>query len=163
MEDNIYDPVVLAGIEPDTHFLQEIEVRYTPREDVKFSGNIKTSAEAYKYIRLLFLPFLSHHEEVWILLLNQATKLIGMSQVAKGGIDFSVVDIRIIFQTLLITHSVRFVLIHNHPAGSLRPSRQDEMFTKKVKQACEILNIQLLDHLIIGAEGYFSFADEGLL
>lgn len=85
MEENIYDQSIMAGIEPDTHFLQEVEVKYTPREDLKISEAIRVPEEAYNYIRPLFLPFVSHHEEVWMLLLNPAMKITGMSQIAKGG------------------------------------------------------------------------------
>ena len=148
---------------PGTHLLQEVEVVYKPGKRLSTAPRIMNSGDAYHYIRGFFAPFVSHHEEVWAILLNSGHRIIGCSQIAKGGIDCTTVDVRIIFQTLLLTHATGLILVHNHPGGATRPSVQDKMLTDKVAKAGKILDIKLLDHLIVTSENYLSFADEGIL
>ncbi|ASW73794.1 hypothetical protein IQ37_06685 [Chryseobacterium piperi] len=102
-------------------------------------------------------------EEFWALFLNQSNKVIQMSQLTQGGISQSIVDVRILFKTALDNFSTGIIIAHNHPSGSLKPSREDILITQKVKEAGKLLNIQLLDHLIITQNSYFSFSDEGLV
>ena len=110
-----------------------------------------------------FKSFMSHHEEVWMILLNSCMQIIGSSQVSKGGLEHAFVDVRIIYQTALMAHATGFILVHNHPTGVLHPSKPDEELTKKIVGAGKILDIRLLDHLIISEDTYFSFADEGII
>lgn len=102
-------------------------------------------------------------EEFWALFLNQSNKVIQMAQLTQGGISQSIVDVRILFKTALDNFSTGIIIAHNHPSGSLKPSREDILITQKVKEAGKLLNIQLLDHLIITQNSYFSFSDEGLV
>ena len=87
----------------------------------------------------------------------------GIYQAAKNGITDAYVDIRIILQIALKTNTVEIIIGHNHPSGSVNPSHEDKRLTQKIQEACAILNIKLLDHLILSDERYFSFSDEGLL
>ena len=153
MENNFYDGSVTAGIVPNTHFFQEVEVVYKPRKSLELSSKIRCSRDAFLYIKEFFKSFMSHHEEVWMILLNSCMQIIGSSQVSKGGLEHAFVDVRIIYQTALMAHATGFILVHNHPTGVLHPSKPDE----------EILDIRLLDHLIISEDTYFSFADEGII
>ncbi|MEO8820681.1 MAG: JAB domain-containing protein, partial [Ginsengibacter sp.] len=82
---------------------------------------------------------------------------------SKGGISQTIVDPRIIFLKALEVQATSLVLCHNHPSGSLRPSRADEELTAKLKSAGKLLDIKVIDHLIVSDEGYYSFADEGLM
>lgn len=163
MENNFYDGSVTAGIVPNTHFFQEVEVVYKPRKSLELSSKIRCSRDAFLYIKEFFKSFMSHHEEVWMILLNSCMQIIGSSQVSKGGLEHAFVDVRIIYQTALMAHATGFILVHNHPTGVLHPSKPDEELTKKIVGAGKILDIRLLDHLIISEDTYFSFADEGII
>lgn len=102
-------------------------------------------------------------EEFWAIFLNQSNKVIHLSQLTQGGINQSIVDARVLFKTALDHFSTGIIIAHNHPSGNLQPSREDIDITHKIKEAGNTLNIQLLDHLIVTQNSYFSFSDEGLL
>jgi DNA repair protein RadC len=89
--------------------------------------------------------------------------VIHISQLTQGGISQSIVDIRILYKTALDHYSTGVIIAHNHPSGSLKPSREDISITQKIKEAGNTLNIQLLDHIIVTQDSYFSFSDAGLL
>ena len=102
------------------------------------------------------------HEEFWIIYLNNSNKVISKSQLSKGGITGTLVDIRIVFKTALEMGATALILCHNHPSGTLIPSDADKQITKKLKLAGESLEIKVLAHLIVTETSYFSFADEGI-
>lgn len=102
-------------------------------------------------------------EEFWAIFLNNSNKVIHISQLTQGGISQSIVDVRILFKTALDHFATGIIIAHNHPSGSLKPSREDVNITQKIKEAGKTLAIQLLDHLIITQNSYFSFSDAGLL
>ena len=102
------------------------------------------------------------HEEFWIIYLNNSNKVISKSQLSKGGITGTLVDVRIVFKTALEMGATALILCHNHPSGTLIPSDADKQITKKLKLAGESLEIKVLDHLIVTETSYFSFADEGI-
>lgn len=103
------------------------------------------------------------HEEFWVLYLSNSNKVIYKSQLSKGGITGTVVDIRIVFKTAFEQNAVNLIICHNHPSGILQASDPDKQITKKLKEAGKMLEINILDHLIVTSSGYLSFADEGLL
>ncbi|MGM0634547.1 MAG: RadC family protein [Bacteroidota bacterium] len=103
------------------------------------------------------------HEEFWMLMLNNSNKIIAKHKISKGGITGTLVDIRLVFKKVIEVGAVSIVLAHNHPSGTLRPSRPDQQITDKLKKAGEVLDVKILDHLIITTNSYFSFADEGLM
>ena len=104
------------------------------------------------------------HESFKVLLLNNSNKVKGVHQISQGGITGTLVDIRILFATILKSLSVAIILAHNHPSGTLKASEADKQITKKIQSAAKFLDIKLLDHLIITPNGnYYSFADEGIL
>lgn len=102
------------------------------------------------------------HEEFWIIYLNNSNKVISKSQLSKGGITGTLVDVRIVFKTALEMGATALILCHNHPSGTLIPSEADKQITKKLKLAGDSLEIKVLDHLIVTESSYFSFADEGI-
>ena len=102
-------------------------------------------------------------EEFWILLLNQANKVIDKVCISKGGIDQTAVDVRLILREALLQRAKQIVLIHNHPSGNIRPSREDRNLTQAVKKSAEAMNIRLTDHVIVADGAFFSFNDEGLM
>ncbi|MET0760218.1 MAG: DNA repair protein RadC [Flavobacterium sp.] len=103
------------------------------------------------------------HEEFWIVYLNNSNKVISKSQLSKGGITGTLVDVRLVFKTALEMGATSVILCHNHPSGALTASDADKQITKKLKLAGESLDIKVLDHLIVTERNYFSFADEGIL
>ena len=104
-----------------------------------------------------------NHEEFWILYLNNSNVILNKHQLSKGGMTGTLVDVRLVLRKALETGSVSIILAHNHPSGSLKPSRADKDITIKLQKAAAALDIKVLDHLIITENSYFSFADEGLL
>jgi DNA repair protein RadC len=103
------------------------------------------------------------HEVFAVLYLNRANRVNHFEIISEGGITGTVADPRIILRRALEEDAVGLILCHNHPSGNLRPSRADEELTQKIREAASFFDIRLLDHLIVSSEGYFSFADEGLL
>lgn len=149
----------------ENFIIQEMEVVYLPTKMQIDKEAILSSSEAYKLLKNLFNPnTISYQEECLVLYLNHASKLLGAQKLSKGGINSTVVDIRIILATALKSLSTGIILAHNHPSGKLVPSEADKRLTKQLNDACDLMDIKLIDHLIIGPkEGYYSFANEGLL
>lgn len=133
------------------------------RKDV--NGNekrkISGSRDAYDIVKADLLDIA--HEEFWIILLNRANKVIRKSQISQGGVAGTVADPKIIFKFAVEELASGVILAHNHPSGNLTASQADLDLTKKLKEAGRLLDIQVLDHLIIAGQKYFSFADEGLI
>ena len=122
---------------------------------------ISSSEDAHKVIR-------SHledlkHEEFWILILNRRNQVLKKQLISSGGVSGTVADPKIIINAALQELASCIILIHNHPSGNLKPSQSDLDLTKKLKNAGEVLEIPVIDHIIYTDEGYLSFADEGLL
>jgi DNA repair protein RadC len=122
---------------------------------------IRASSDGYRIIR----PELDdlQHEEFWVLLLNRSNVVTKKEQISRGGMNSTIVDPKIIFKAAISSGANAIVLCHNHPSGSVRPSEHDIRLTKKLKECADLLDIGLLDHVIVGANTYFSFADDGLL
>lgn len=122
---------------------------------------VRTSNAAYQILqkRLSDLP----HEEFWVLLLTRNLKLIKDVCISKGGIAGTVVDVRIVCKLALEHNASALIIAHNHPSGNLQPSEADEKITKQIKQALNLFDISLNDHIIIGDQDYFSFNDSGKL
>ncbi|WP_264553386.1 RadC family protein [Flavobacterium sp. N2038] len=102
------------------------------------------------------------HEEFWVLFLNNGNKVVSKSQLSKGGIGGTVVDVRLIFKLALEKSATSLILCHNHPSGNLTPSDADKQITKKIRDAGSKLDVKVLDHLIITETKYYSFVDEGI-
>lgn len=122
---------------------------------------ISCSADAYK----LICPMLEDlpHEEFYVVFLNRANQVIRTERLSVGGVTGTVVDHRILFRWALEKLATGIMLAHNHPSGQTKPSEADMRLTRKVKESGAILDIQLMDHIIVGNGNYFSFADEGIL
>lgn len=103
------------------------------------------------------------HEVFAVIYLNRAGKIISFDIISEGGITGTVADPRVILKRALEKNAVGIILSHNHPSGSLKPSKADETLTQKIKEAARFLDIEVLDHVIVSEAGYYSFADDGLL
>jgi len=103
------------------------------------------------------------YEHIWVIYLDRKNKILHKELISTGGITNTVLDPNRLFRTALEMYATGIILCHNHPSGSLTPSKEDIGLTQKIKDAAALLDIQLLDHLIIGENGYYSFCDEGLI
>ena len=131
------------------------------QEDAADISKITSSKSVFEIMQPLIGEL--SHEEFWVLYLNNSNKVIYKSQLSKGGITGTVVDVRLAFRTALEFNATAMILIHNHPSGTLIASEADKQITKKMRLAGDNLDIKILDHLIVTEHGYFSFADEGIL
>jgi DNA repair protein RadC len=129
--------------------------------DPEAKPRISSSRDVFEILKAHLLDI--HHEEFWILLLNRANRVIKKHQISQGGVAGTVADPKIIFKVALAELASGIVLAHNHPSGNLTASQADIDLTKKLKDAGKLLEIQVLDHVIIAGQKYFSFADEGML
>ena len=122
---------------------------------------IRSSADAHGhfYAQLDGLD----REEFWVMFLNRGNRVLGIREFGKGGLSSTVVDVRLILKEAISMSATSLILAHNHPSGNLQPSSSDKNLTEKIADSAEIMDIRVLDHLILSSEGYFSFADEGLL
>jgi DNA repair protein RadC len=122
---------------------------------------IKSSADIAHYLQTRLKDY--RYEVFAVLFLNQANKINHFEIVSEGGITGTVADPRVILRKALEHDATSIILCHNHPSGSLKPSRADTALTEKIRGAAALLDISVSDHLIVSENGYYSFADEGLL
>ena len=100
-------------------------------------------------------------EECWCVFLNQASRTIKKQRISKGGLTCTAVDVRVVMKEALLCGAAALVLVHNHPSGSIRPSREDDKLTKEVNTVCQLMNIRMVDHVIVTDGSFYSYADEG--
>ena len=127
----------------------------------KEKKSITSSTDAYEVLAPPLTDL--NHEELWVVLLNNKNHIISQERISTGGVSATVVDAKLVFKPALSKLASRIILYHNHPSGSIKPSQQDISLTKKLSQAGSLLDINVLDHIIIGEKGYYSFKDEDLL
>jgi DNA repair protein RadC len=122
---------------------------------------VTTSIDVANYLQVLLKDY--KHEVFAVLFLNRANKINHFQIISEGGITGTIADPRVILKKALEEDAVSIILCHNHPSGSLKPSKADEELTHKIKEAAKYFDIKVLDHLIVSDDGYYSFSDEGLL
>lgn len=129
------------------------------------SENKKDTITCSRDAALFLKANLQHkqHELFVVMFLNQGSKVIAYETVSEGGMTATVIDIRIILKKALNHGATHLIICHNHPSGSLKPSKADLSSTQKIVSAASLLDIKVSDHLIVSNEGYMSFADEGLI
>lgn len=135
--------------------------RRRKRADIMEKKKISGSKDVFEFFQpvLADLPY----EEFWILLLNRSNKIIEKFKISQGGISGTVIDVRMILKNAIEKLASSIILCHNHPSGNLQPSEADKKITAKLKDAANIMDMQVLDHLIITDSSFYSFADEGIL
>ena len=129
--------------------------------EVIFKNKISKSQDAFEIFHSLMgdLPY----EEFWLLLLNRANRVVRKVKISEGGVSGTVVDPKKIFQICLEQHATSIILGHNHPSGTITPSEADNKITKKIKDCGLLLDVAVLDHIIVGDDRFYSFADEGAM
>lgn len=124
-------------------------------------NQVRSSKELADFLKTSLKDYA--HEVFAVVFLNKANKINHFEVLSSGGISHTIVDPRIIFKKALEVKATSLILCHNHPSGNLKPSRQDEELTAKLKSAGNLIDIKVVDHLIVSDEGYYSFADEGIM
>jgi DNA repair protein RadC len=143
----------------------EVQLIYKNKIPASQRMKIACSRDAFDLFKTNWNPdTVEHCEEFKVLLMNRSNAVLGIIEVSKGGISGTVTDVRIILQAALKSNASGLIVCHNHPSGNLTPSESDSRITQKIKEAGNIMDIQLLDHLVITSEkDYYSFADRGRL
>lgn len=151
-------------MKPEWYQVAEVELVYRTKVKPSQRPKITTSVDAYEILQKIWnRDKIELVEEFKVLFLNRSNKVLGVLDASSGGITGTVADPRIILTAAIKANAVGIVLSHNHPSGSVKPSRVDEELTVKIREAARFLDMTVLDHIIITSEGYYSFADEGLL
>ena len=153
-----------AQIQNSLFMVSEIKVSYQPKFNASERPKVSQSKDAYN---ILFNNWdqgrIEMTEQFFILLLNRANKVIGMTEISSGGFSGTLVDPKLVFGIALKSCASGIILCHNHPSSNLKPSQQDLAITRKLVETGKLLDLLILDHIILTKRGYFSFGDEGLL
>ncbi|MCK4359819.1 MAG: DNA repair protein RadC [Candidatus Cloacimonetes bacterium] len=155
----------INGIGPHNAFgiklFQEISERYLKERIIGKKIKLKSSKEVYDY---LFQSMQKNKKEIFkVLFLDAKNKIINTEDLFEGSLDISVVYPREIIKKAIQYNAVSLIFVHNHPSGNPEPSQSDKDITKNLVNSCKVMQIKILDHIIIGDNRYFSFADEGLI
>jgi DNA repair protein RadC len=164
MHHNLNDKIMEHTKEIRSLVAAEIQLSYKTKVKASQRPKITKSSDAYDILidswddsKIEFV------EQFKVILLNRANKVLGIYEVSTGGVSGTVADPKLIFAAAIKSSSSGLIFSHSHPSGNLQPSQADIALTRKIKEGGEILEISVLDHIILTSEGYFSFADEGLL
>lgn len=145
--------------------LKVCDVKLTYNTKVKSSERpvIHNSEDIYRLLvdHVYNEGTIQYKEYLKLILLNNSSKVLGVSHISEGGINETSADIRIIMQAAILGNASSIILAHNHPSGSLKPSAQDDLVTTNLRKAAKLFNITLLDHIIVTDSGYYSYLDEG--
>ena len=146
------------------NMVTEVQLVYKSKVKPSERPQLKTSKDSYQLLLQTWdenkIEFV---EQFKVVLMNRAQRVLGIYELSTGGVTGTVADIKLVFMAALKSNACSLIISHNHPSGNLKPSRAVEDLTHKIKAAGTLLDIQVLDHVIVTTEGYFSIADEGLL
>jgi DNA repair protein RadC len=149
---------------PEWTRVAEVELVYKTKVKASERPKIGSVKDCYNLLKELWNEnTIEMQEEFKVMLLNRGNRVIGIYEASSGGLTGTVADPRLILAAAIKSLAVSIILSHNHPSGNLKPSRADEELTQKIKAAAAYHDIRVIDHIIITSEGYYSFADEGLL
>ena len=140
----------------------EVGLTYRNRVPKKDRKQILDSYTAYKVLKDNFSDETIDYKETFkVLYMNLNCQVLGCSTISEGGITNTLADVRMILQGALLTNATGIVLAHNHPSGTLKPSKEDDRLTRRIVEAADIMNIRVNDHIILTSEGFYSYDDEG--
>lgn len=153
----------MKNLNSETKMFGEVQLSYNKKVEFPYCS-LSNSSVANEVIRSIMPEStINYREHVYALYLNVRHVVVGYHHISTGGISQASVDMRGILQGALLSNASGMIIFHNHPSGNTTPSTADKVLTDKIKIAGELLNIKLLDHLVIGEKGFYSFADEGVL
>ena len=130
------------------------------KETVKNFKQLSSPEAVYEEMKELTQ---SDQESLWVIYVNTKNMILGKDMVSLGGVDSASVDLKILFRRILLNNATSFFIVHNHPSGEVKPSKQDINLTENIKKGAELLQMRLLDHIIIGENDYYSFNQKNLL
>ena len=146
------------------NMVSEVELVYKNKVKPSERPLVKSGKECYQLLLQTWdenkIEFV---EQFKVVLMNRAQRVLGIYELSTGGVTGTVADPKLVFTAALKANACNIILTHNHPSGNLKPSRADEELTKKIATGGMYLDIKVIDHIIVTSEGYYSFADEGLL
>lgn len=143
--------------------VSEIQLKYQPQPLTEIINGAKDIHQLL-IKRVYDEETIGYRETFKVLLLNNSNKIIGYSTISEGGLTSTIVDVRMIMQTALVSNATSIIITHNHPSGNPRPSVHDDNLTRKIKSACELMDIRLLDHIIVTPyDRFYSYCDDGRL
>jgi DNA repair protein RadC len=137
------------------------EIDITFKEDKIAFNQVRSSKDAYQFIKDVLFEGMEIQEHFVVLFLSQSNQIIGYYRHSKGTINSTQVDIELVMAVAIKSLSKAMIVSHNHPSGNKEPSEADRTMTKRLKQAAALFDISVLDHVIVTNEGYYSFADSG--
>lgn len=143
--------------------VSEIQLKYQPQP---LTETINGAKDIHQLLinHVFDAETIGYKETFKVLLLNNANKIIGYTTISEGGLTSTIVDVRVIMQTALVSNATSIIITHNHPSGNPNPSGHDDNLTKKIKSACELMDIRLLDHIIVTpCDSFYSYCNEGRL
>ena len=143
--------------------IAEVTLHYKSGLKLSELPQIKGSQSAEVYLRSIWSNKIEHVEELYLVLLNRANRVLGYMVHSCGGNNGTCVDPKLLFQAAIKANAQSIIIAHNHPSGNIFPSNEDITITKKILAAGKFLEINLQDHLILTSEDYYSFADSGML
>jgi len=148
----------------DWNMVSEVELVYKSKVKASQRPQLKKVADVFDFLKQNWDENkIELMEQFKVILLNRNHRVLGIYEASTGGVSGTVVDPKLIFIAALKLNANSLIISHNHPSGNLEPSEADKRVTQKIKEGATILEMRLLDHIIISTEGYYSFADEGLL
>lgn len=151
-------------VKTESSSIPEIELLYNPPHTIALSPKILDFESAYHlFIEKWDIKKLEFIEQFKVLLLNRAHRVLGICTLSTGGLNSTVIDIRLLFAVALKSNASAIIIAHNHPSGETIPSKSDIEVTKRINEAGKILDIPLLDHLIISKQTFYSFKNEGII
>jgi DNA repair protein RadC len=149
---------------PEWTRVAEVELVYKSKVKASERPKITSSKDIYEVLKQIWDENkMEMQEQFKVIFLNRANRVTGVYETSTGGLTGTIADPRLILAAALKSLAVSIALSHNHPSGNLKPSRADEELTQKIKVAASYHDIKVIDHIIITSEGYYSFADEGLI
>lgn len=152
-------------MKPQQTTISEVKLVYRTKVKASERLQIKCSKDAYDiFMGTWDQDSIEHVEEFKVMLLTRSNRILGIATISKGGVSGTVTDVRIVMQLAIKSNASGIIICHNHPSGNMQPSESDTRITQKIKDSGNIMDIQLLDHLIVTPDdGYYSFADNGFV
>lgn len=141
----------------------EVKLTYKTKQSISTLPKIENSRDIRDVLSRMWSEDMDFVESFNLLLLNRGLRVLGFFHLSKGGTASTIVDVRLVFSAAILANATSIVLAHNHPSGNVFPSKPDIDLTKKIVEGSKLLDIQVLDHIIMSSEDYYSFADEGML
>ncbi len=143
------------------HYVNEIQVMYKPRLDLKNLQKITTDKEIAMFLQTIWADDIEYRERFYAVYLNRQNKILAYYLISVGGCSGTVVDTKMIFQPAINLHASSIILAHNHPSGNINPSQADLTLTNKIVQAGKVLDIPITDHIILTVNNHYSFLHNG--